>query len=410
MSNIEKERKLLVISAIIFIVILLALFTAGIYFGDGNKSPFLQPFFQLANVIAAVSAGIMTSNLSGFLDVDLEAKFGKKRKALIRAGGGFAVFVLVLTLNPRNVMFDAAEKVYAVRHSECVQATGATPNARNGLQVCEVLVKDYPNRPEAHAALALYHGRKDRTESGYVKSLTSYREALRLYGISEPEEKEQYNALDDSSSVKNNAVETALRYATITAEKALLLRFKTNPVVEIADLEFSSFFNTLDAIETNISDGTDTQLTAVIKDLRAKMMLYESFSRTQGIDNTTIQKVAHIYENIANMELPIGFVPSVNWLVMQTCNDYQNDGSWTEKTTESFENMLTKWQTVVQHDIANIAFFKDHMKELIGNKRKEPYSVILMLGSNNICGSGMQKYFDNQQNLSRVKEEMNIVL
>jgi len=406
----SKERKLLVISAILFFIILLTLFTAGIYFGEGNKSPFLQPFFQLANVIAAVSAGIMTSNLSGFLNVDLEAAFGKKGKAIVKAGGGFAVFVLVLALNPRNVMFDAAEKFYAVRHAECVQATGTAPNARNGLQVCEELARDYPNRPEAHAALALYHGRKDRTKSGFVKSLASYREALRLYGVKEPLNKDQFKCLVECSSVKNSVIETALRYATITAENALFLRYKTNPAIDIDNQVFDSINTMIDGIEGTFTSDTDTQLTAATNDLRAKVMLYEDYSKLEYIDNQTIQYVANIYENIAGLELPIGFVPSVNWLVTQTCNDYSNENSWTEKTNASFENMIVRWKSVIQYDTSNIAFFKNHLVELVENKRKEPFSVALMVGSEHICGQGMKEYFSDQQIMSRLVEEMNIAI
>ena len=139
----KKDRTRIIWASFVLITFLILLFVGIVVLGLDFTGAVGTQIIFMSNVAVAISAAVIASSLTGFLDVVVERKFGNSGKVAIRAAGGFAVFAIIMWMSPSNTMKSIEESLFAQASQKCSSAVEGNSGA-DGLEWCEQLVDRYP--------------------------------------------------------------------------------------------------------------------------------------------------------------------------------------------------------------------------------------------------------------------------
>ena len=178
------ERRSLWISSTLILLSLLALVYAAMVSEVRTTSQFLFVFVYLLEIIAGLCAGVLAGTIVGFFKVRLEQRVSTGGRVFIQATGGFAVFLIVMLMSPREQMSKVADLIYETQLAECHNAVNSTEPSADAEARCKAVIEAYPNKPYPLFLLGRF---KHRTSSLRPENLATARDyltrALDLYRI-----------------------------------------------------------------------------------------------------------------------------------------------------------------------------------------------------------------------------------
>ena len=178
------ERYCLWISAGLILCSLLALVFVALVYDVKTTSPLFVVFVFMLEIVAGMCAGILAGTIVGFFKVELEAYVGPKSRMLIQATGGFAVFLVVMSMSPRDQMSRIADTIFHAQLADCRNATSSAEPGADAEGLCQAVISSYPNRPEPLALLGRYtHRNSSLHPNNLIKARDYLQRAWNLYGI-----------------------------------------------------------------------------------------------------------------------------------------------------------------------------------------------------------------------------------
>lgn len=402
----QNERRIVWIAAATGLLILLALFFIGMFTEIRATNPFLDGFYWIANVIAATSAGALAATISGFLKVVLERKFGQHGRILIQAGGGFAVFVLVLMANPKNRMFELADELFASLLFECQQAVeiGNTLHP-NGRELCQRFTEIYPFRPEPWRYLARWVHINEQ-EKGFKKASELYQRAVALYGLAvDPVTETSAEGVDLTPVDRARVSETVSGFMVTRADYALSAfarrEIDEHQLKRELDQSLAASRMITDCLLTSESDPF---IWGRALDVRGKIYLYRyeildrridllfdaEHAYDQAIDKNPTFKLLLMYHRFVVYLLQASEIPDRN-----------------QKASAEVREMLALWDDYVGNPNSQweIGAFKRFLKDVMENRREEPYRVSRPFGSHQFGGAEIESFLRREPDLARMIQE-----
>lgn len=161
MITIDNQRKYAFWFGIAFVFLLFIAFLL-VFLLEIYKIPTLFGLFEFFfRVVLAASLAGVAAMIPGYFDIDWTNKLG------IRAGGAFAVFLLVYMINPPRIMSDYSEEAeISDLFIGCDQLKGGTEPNADTEAYCKEIFANFPQHWEAQLAMAkLSSAKKKRTES-----------------------------------------------------------------------------------------------------------------------------------------------------------------------------------------------------------------------------------------------------
>lgn len=391
----RNEKRAVWISGAAALVTLLGLFFGGLFVGFSIDNPFLPGFYWIANVIAAISTGTLASTMSGFLLVKYEHKMGRRGRLLIEGTGGFAVFLLVIWVNPQDKMFKAADAVFSELLSDCRAAaaigdSGLNSNARES---CIRLIKMYPLRPEPYWILGRWAHAKQA--NGFESAAALFRQALERYGI-------QANPITPASSDKlalsdarTPRVSNVLSHFNFAWGDYLLTAYSRNeiPLVKVLD----GFHEIIDAsyvmTDKLLNENSDPDIWDRAYDARAKVYLYTFFLEGRK-DTGYLTRALSAYEAALEKEKKFPLLLQYHKFVCLVLLEAQN-AQHQEKASEMVREMLHSWSAFFsEKEIQNERqVFKELFIEAMANSREEPWRLTRAFGSVKFGGEEIRAFF-----------------
>lgn len=132
-----------------FIILIFIAFLI-IFFLEIYKIPSLFALFEFFfRVVLAASLAGVAAMIPGYFNIDWSEKLG------LRAGGAFAVFLLVYMVNPPKLMSDFSEQAKAADlFLGCDQLVGGTEPSDDTESYCVELFASFPDHWKAHLGMA----------------------------------------------------------------------------------------------------------------------------------------------------------------------------------------------------------------------------------------------------------------
>ena len=132
-SLTRRERFWIWSSSAAVLLSLLALVFVALVFNVRTDNPFFLIFVYLLEIIAGISAGILSGTVIGFLKIEIERRVSRGTRIFIQGTGGFAVFLLVMIMSPRQQMANIADRIFFAQLADCRRAADSvTPRYRCG--------------------------------------------------------------------------------------------------------------------------------------------------------------------------------------------------------------------------------------------------------------------------------------
>jgi hypothetical protein len=395
------ERRAVWAAAAAGLLTLAALFFAGLFTGLRADNPFLPGFYWIANVIAAVSSGILASTISGFLTVQFEKQIGRRGRVLIQGTGGFAVFLLVMWANPQNQMFKLADSVFASLMSDC-EKVGDGAARSNVRESCEQLISRYPLRPEPYGLLARWTHINRRDE--YDEAARLYRRAVELYGVRSPITRSSGMSLKTLPLLPAQWIRLSQDLSGFSfAQGDHLLTAYSRGQMSAAELAAG-----LDEIveasyllsDHVLSEKSDLDIWARVFDVRGKIALYRYFVDGRK-DVGHLRRAVAAYEDAISREkdfpLMLQYHKFVTLVLLRSMEMPEG-----EAAGETLSQMLHGW--AAYFDAKWVQSERSHLKEtltqVLENRRAEPWRVTRVFGSVELGGTEMQAFFNSQKVLT----------
>lgn len=397
-SLTRKDQRLLLWASLTFFVVLLALFSLAAVFGERLSRPFVDPTLWLANIIAAISAGIVASALSGFLDLRLKQNLGPRWAMRIRAGGGFAVFVIVLLVNPRATMKDAADYTFTQAASECAASiSDRTSSAASGV-ACDELVSSFPENPRSWYLRGILRYRAAQSIPEHKRAFEDFAHSVTLALNGRGVEAVSAAELAPEAARAPYLIDLLMRYGSALSDLSLL-RLKDG----IAG--FAEISPTLDRAERSISlavallvPHADPSGLARGYDFLGRLEFYRAFLDPGG---DPLRRLNQATDHFARAAQPVAdrsrkFLPMFYELYTSVIIDARAGGPWSERTLSLSTGIIPEQQRYFRS--TDPTFQRDfgssvrYLKELFSNVRPDAYLITAPLGSREFGGSEFQSF------------------
>lgn len=397
-SLTRKDQRLLLRSSLTFFVVLLALFSLAAVFGERLYRPFVDPILWLANIIAAVSAGIIASALTRFMDLTLRQNLGPHWPSQVRAGGALAVFVIVLLINPRVTMKDAADYTFTQAASECMAAIADRGSSAASGVVCDELVRSFPENPQSWylRGVLRYRGAQSIPEHerafdnfAYAATLAFNGRSLGTVGAAE---------LGPEATRSSFLIDLLMHYGSALADLSLL-KLKEG----VAD--FATIAPALDQAEHSISLAVallepheDPSGLSRGYDFLGRLAFYRAFLEP-GAD--PLHRLTLAADHFARAARPVAdrstkFLPMFYELYTSVVIDARAGGRWSGRTLSLSTGIITEQQRYFRSTDPNLV--RDfgaaarYLKQVFSNVRPDAYLITAPLGSTEFGGPEFQSF------------------
>ncbi|SDE72017.1 hypothetical protein SAMN05216337_103317 [Bradyrhizobium brasilense] len=278
------ERRWLWGASGLFLLILLMLFFTGLFTNIRSDHPFVAGFYYISEVIAACSAGIIASTITGFFKIELDKKIGSSGRALVQASGGFAVFLLVMYLGPRQKMQDLSSLVFSHLISDCKSALTSTSVSSQSRALCVQLTETFPSRPEVWELL----GRLDHIRSshqGAQSAVANFAQAIERWALPPPttDYGRRYSDLSKRDSIE---VSELLRlYAYARGDVLVSMRQSDHLSDADYELELTRIVTIVQNAVAIAGDNADPDFISDTHDILGKLYFYRHYQlRDNSVD------------------------------------------------------------------------------------------------------------------------------
>jgi len=410
MENIPRlsriERKVIWTSAGIFLATLLFLFFLGLFLPIEINHPFLPGFYYISEVIAAIAAGVLASTICGFFKIEFERTIGKSGRFFVQASGGFAVFLTVMWMGPKQQMTDISDLIFSNLIRECEQAVTNSQVNLNAKSLCNEVAKKYPNRPEPWRYLAMWHHRNASGLNDFSKAANFYKKSLELYGIVD----RNFNYLENAHNKLNRrqeirVSEVLIKYGGANADYELY-RFSKATNQEKAEHQLQKgLLKSEKAPKLALqlaNKETDAYLIGAAYDLLGKIELYRYFLFLPN-DSKLINSVKYYDKALINNTYFSIYLTYHKLFAVSILNSAKTIGR-NEKNEEEnlLSNLVAAWHKDMVHpnNIGTMAATQLFFREMFGGSRNELYTVTLPFGSKKFGGDAFVKMLSRNETLT----------
>jgi hypothetical protein len=280
-------------------LLLLTLFFVGLFFTIRADHPFMAGFYHVSEVIIAIAAGIIASTITGFFKLEIDQKIGTQGRFVIQACGGFAVFVLVMYLSPRQKMHDLSSLVFSHLISDCKSALGSTTISSQSRAVCVELTHAFPSRAEAWELLGrLDHMRSSRDSA--QSAMTSFAKAIAVWGLREPTIAygDAYSGLSNQDRIDVSELLRHYAYArgtVLVGDGRAAQRAATD-----YDRELTNIVQIVNNALKIAGPDPDSDFVVDMHDIRGKLYYYRHFQVGDDGESSWLGKARREFEAIAD--------------------------------------------------------------------------------------------------------------
>lgn len=389
----RKDRTRIIWASFFLITFLILLFVGIVILGLDFAGPVGTQIIFMANVAVAISAAVIASSLTGFLDVVVERNFGKKGKVAIRAAGGFAVFAIIMWMSPSNTMKSIEESLFAQASQKCSSAVEGNSGA-DGLDWCEDLVDRYPDRPEPHRLLARYWHQRAVTEDDFRKARDGFASALAVFSI-DPNRIDQAATLESPAS-RPELIENMRRYAASNADLALT-SFARSCDTELAYEQLERSLAVVDHFVENYLEVSGEDGAVYYKTLEGRILFYLAMIDPEEPNLQLLQRSYRAFSYVHpdgrrffQRDLEAIVVLSVLYTEVESREEILM------LVDESIASMRTSWGHLknTRRSADSTARFREIVGSMRLNEREEKYRVTLLIGSQRYGGEEFANIFE----------------
>ena len=389
----KKDRTRIIWASFVLITFLILLFVGIVVLGLDFTGAVGTQIIFMSNVAVAISAAVIASSLTGFLDVVVERKFGNSGKVAIRAAGGFAVFAIIMWMSPSNTMKSIEESLFAQASQKCSSAVEGNSGA-DGLEWCEQLVDRYPDRPEPHRLLARYWHQRAVTEDDFQKARDGFASALAVLNF-DPNRIDQAVAIE-SSNLRPELLENMRRYAASNADLALTV-FANSSDADLTSEHLERSLAVADHFLDYYLEFSGEDGAVYYKTLEGRILFYLALIDPESPDLQLLQRsynaFSYVHPNgrrFFQRDLEAIVVLSVMY------TEEENREEIFDVDRRGLRSMGTSWGHLknTRRSVDSTARFREIVGSMRLNEREEKYRVTLLIGSQRFGGKEFSYIFE----------------
>ena len=403
------ERRSLWISSILILLSLLALVYAAMVSEVRTSSPFFLVFVYLLEIIAGICAGILAGTIVGFFKVRLEQRISTGGRVFIQATGGFAVFLIVMIMSPREQMSRVADLVYEGQLAECRSAVNSTEPSADAEARCKAVIEAFPNKPEPLFLLGRF---KHRTSSLRPENLVIARDylthALDLYRIGPDDSARTISrGLSDFHLSVFRDVLYAAAVSTADADLRAFGLADGSPEAALAALEKADRLLKLADELGRLGAGAGYRRRVI--GVMGVSLIHEAHLR-DALDSETLKRAERIFRDAIEIDPKDSYFQQYNLFVVTAHRAYAFEEPSALPTAK---DAITRFVEALPHELENRenASFEGRITRwltgIVDNTRDDPFMVTRPMGGKAIAGESIARFFDEHPKMkSRLLESL----
>ena len=410
-SLITRQRLWIWISSALVLLSLLVLVFIALIFEVRTTNEFFLLFIYLLEVITATSTGILAGATIGSFKITLEEKLSTNQRVMVQAAGGFAVFLVVIFISPRQQMFNVADAIFSTQIVNCRLAVqDQTPAAES---LCRAVAELYPGRPEPLNLLALLKHRTAPLRAADLAEAYEYSlDALKLYGIEsdQPADELAADLSDDLSPSQLSMLRDAVYFAAVFGADAGLRAYgyeKTGTREKaISSLKDATRFLTLAQELGRLGAGAEYRIRTAaalgVVQLYEAYLIKRPYREQDEIEVGVFKDAERIFREAIAIDPNRGAWQNYNIFVVTAHRAYAFSDPSAKLAAKQALTQFIKILPGRLQNRSNAAYrdpIKLWLKGIINNERKDPFLVTRPIGGQMIAGKSMAHFFIEHQEL-----------
>lgn len=405
------ERRCVWISSTLVLLTLLVLVYVSLVSNVRTESQFFLVFIYLLEIIAGLSAAILSGTIIGSFKIKLEKHVSKTLRISLQATGGFAILVLVMMMSPRQQMSNVADAIIEAQVADCRSAVNSTEPAADAEGRCEALIRRYPNRPEPLFLLGRFtHRRSSLDPSKLAKARNYLQNAASLYGFKPGKPVEEL--VDDLSDYQLSVLRDVVYGAAVATADADLRAFgnhqetkdtrnidPTKKAKAISSLKQANEYLRLARDLGNIGGGADYRIrtlgvTGVIK-------IYIAYLQNE-LNSEVLKNAEKTFRDAIKINPNYAVFQNYNIFVVTAHRAYTFSD---QAALSAAKEALSKYIQALPKELENrenASFegrMKNWLKRIVDNSRNDPFVVTRPIGGKAIAGGSIACFFTEHPKL-----------
>lgn len=389
------ERRATWISSAFILLSLLALTYAAMVSEVRPDTRFLVLFVYLIEIISGICAGILAGTIVGFFKVRLEQRFSKTGQMAVQAAGGFAVFLVVMIMSPREQMSKVADVIFQAQLSECQSAADSIDPSADAEGRCNAVIAAYPNRPEPLFLLGRFlHGTSSLRPENLADARDYLVQALNMYKIDPEDTADTLSAT--LSEFQLSVFREVVYGAAVSIADAGLRAYgvgKGSRDDALSDLEKADQLLALAHDLGERGAGTDYRKRVIA--IKGVSLIYSAYIREQ-LGPEILKSAEEIFRNAIKLDPDGSYFQHYNIFVVSSHRSYAFDDSSALPTALE---AISKFVEALPNELENPknAIFEGRIEnwltKITDNTRKDPFVITRPIGGVLIAGESMARFF-----------------
>jgi hypothetical protein len=389
-----RERRYLWSASAAFLLMLLLLFFTGLFFEFRPDNALMAGFYYVSEVIAACAAGIIASTITGFFKLEIEKQIGATGRITLQACGGFAVFLVVLYLGPRQKMQDLSSILFSHLISDCKLALTSTKISSQSRATCVELTHSFPSRAEVWKLL----GRLDhmRDLHGSQSAVSNFEHAIDLLGLKDPATTDYGGRFSNLSKLDKIEISELLRLYAYARGNLLVSSRQSG---KRSDADYDNELANIERIVQNAIAVTgahaDDDFVSDTHDILGKLYFYRHYQI--GDDGKQwLRKAKDQFAQIVDLPNGCNLWPKYHYfLVSAILADENASDSCNSEIADLFKNFvleIRRCATMTGLDPDFWSSSKFILTSMLSNDRDELYEITSKLGSRQFGGATVETF------------------
>ena len=393
----RRDRYFLWISSALILCSLLALVFVALVFDVTTTSPLFVVFVYMLEIVAGMCAGILAGTIVGFFKVEIEAYVEPTSRVLIQATGGFAVFLVVMLMSPREQMEKVADTIFDAQLADCRNATSSAEPGADAEGLCQAVISRYPNRPEPLALLGRYtHRNSSLHPDNLIKARNYLQRAWNLYGI--PLDATVELLAEDYSDYQLSVLRDVVYGAAVTVADADLRAYgigKGSKQAAVQSLDKSLAF--LQLAERLGRSGGGSSFRIRVGAVMGVVRIYSAYLGGM-LDCAALGHAQSRFEETIAIDPANSQFQHYNVFVVATHRSYHfNDEKALVVAKKALQEFIAALPNLLE-DRKHASFegrIGNWLAGVVKNTRDDPFVVTRPIGGKRIAGESMKRFFSD---------------
>jgi len=391
-----KERRYLWGASGLFFAMLLLMFFTGLFFNIRADHAFIAGFYYISEVIAACAAGIIASTITGFFKLEIEKKIGTTGRIAVQACGGFAVFLVVIYLGPRQKMQDLSSLLFSHLISDCKSSLISTRISSQSRAVCIELTRAFPSRAEVWMLLGRLEHMRDSSEGDQI-AVTHFAHAIDLLGLKDPTT--NYETYYSSSSKRDRIdVSELLRHYSYARGNVLI---KSRQLGRLTEADYENELSKIEWIVRNAMAAAgadaDADFISDAHDILGKLYFYRHFQIGGVVGKRGLDDAKNHFQQIINLPYGCNVWPKYHYFLVSAviAEASKLDPCTNQQLVGQFGDLVLETGRCATMSGLDSGFWSNYKFILTGmfrNEREELYEITSKLGSKQFGGSAVAAF------------------